>query len=155
MSAPFTLSRATPTDFPSIITTQYLAFTDSIVRNTFMGPDTASNKASLASRYAKTAADDFGDYWIKVCETSTGNVVAACNWKIYPSALPEHKPELDLPWLEGDDEALEMAREIKVKSARTRGEYMTEPYVGMYELLFLGPGIGLIVLGGITNGCDL
>lgn len=129
-SGPFILSRATtPSDFTAIIACEFRTFTDSFIRDIFMGPDTPSNQARLASYYQHILHTNPADIWIKVTEKSTGKIVGASNWRVHMGSVPEHEEEdLGWEWLEGDEEKMKKVKEVIGEIAETRRKLFTEPY---------------------------
>lgn len=135
---PFVLSRATtPSDFTAIIACEFRTFTDSFIRDIFMGPDTPSNQARLASYYQSILATNPADIWIKVTEKSTGKIVGASNWRIHMGAVPEHEEDLGWEWLEGDEDKMRKVKEVVRQIAETRRKLFTEPYCRESRDLFL------------------
>ncbi|GAB7355429.1 hypothetical protein MBLNU459_g5940t1 [Dothideomycetes sp. NU459] len=95
---PFALSVATLSDFPEISALHYHVVTSEVVRDCFMGPDTAKGREALANRYIKVLREDPDDVWIKVVDRSTGKIAAASNWKILQSLTPAVPLELEPSW---------------------------------------------------------
>ena len=97
----FTLTRATATDTPSIASVIYHSF-DLFARENFFGIPSTTQIPLLAEKFATAISSDPADVWIKVTDESTGELVAASNWKIYlapEKALPR-VVDSPKPWVE-------------------------------------------------------
>jgi hypothetical protein len=142
---PFILSRATtPSDFASIITCEFLTFTDPFIREVFMGPDTPSNHKTLSAHYQHILHTNPADVWIKVEEKETGKIVGASNWRVHMGSVPEHQEEdLGWEWLRGDEEKLGRVKEVVRDITETRRRLFTEPYCRKYisvlDFLLISP----------------
>ena len=136
-SGPFILTRATtPSDFTAIIACEFRTFTDPFIRDVFMGPDTPSNQARLASYYQSILHTNPADVWIKVTEKSTGKIVGASNWRVHMGAVPEHEEEdLGWEWLQGDEEKMGKVKEVIGGIAETRRKLFTEPYCREFRFI--------------------
>lgn len=131
ITGPFLLSRAsTREDFTRIVACEYAAFTDPVLREIFMGPDTPAGHANLAAFYHKLSCTHPGDMWIKVEEKETGRIVAASNWRVYVGGVPETEEELGWEWLQGEEnrEKLERAKKYIQKIMDTRKRLFVGPY---------------------------
>lgn len=127
-STSFHLARLTADDVPEIVDIQYLTSTSPIIRKVFMAPDTAGGRASLVERYRRTMRNQPHDVWIKIVDKSNGRIVAASNWKIYASCVPEPFNENDLKWLAGAE--LEKANAIWAGIGDWQRRNMTQPCLG-------------------------
>ncbi|KAF2220741.1 hypothetical protein BDZ85DRAFT_267075 [Elsinoe ampelina] len=131
---PFTLSRVDERDFAEIIEVQYRSFPDPWVRDVFVGPDTPENKERLRKEHIQRSKDEPQDYWIKVTDKTTGKIIAASNWKINPSIVPDHDKyePTEFSWLQNDPKKLEKASNYIRTMIETRKKCFTEPYVQLY-----------------------
>jgi hypothetical protein len=128
-SGPFILSRATPSDIDAIIACEFRTFTDTFIREVFMGHDTPAGHKNLSAHYQNILRTNPADVWIKVEEKSTGKIVGASNWRVHMSSVPEHEEEdLGWGWLEGDEEKLRKVKEVIKDITETRRKLFTEPY---------------------------
>ncbi|KAI5202863.1 hypothetical protein E4T39_04436 [Aureobasidium subglaciale] len=156
-TGPFVLSRATtPADFDAIVALEFKTFTDTFIREIFMGPDTPIGHANLSSMYQKTLVKNPADVWIKVVEKATGKVVGASNWRVHMGSVPVHEEDLGWEWLGDDEEKLEKVKGVVEAIMDTRRKLFTEPYCQLH-ICFTDPdyqrrGIGSMML---QWGCDL
>lgn len=127
----FQLARATADDIPEIVEIEYRVFTEPIVVECFMAPNTPAGHTSLVRQRQQAMKDDPCDYWIKVTDTSTGRIAAAANWKIYAGGVPEPKASVDLGWLEG--EALDRAQRIWATLLDEDKKTMTGPCLCRFQ----------------------
>jgi hypothetical protein len=136
--SPFILSRATsPSDFDAIIACEFHTFTETFLRDVFMGPDTPSNHSRLASHYQHILHTNPADVWIKVEEKATGKLVGASNWRVHMGAAPEHEEEdLGWEWLKDDEEKMKKVKEVIRGITETRRKLFTEPYCRESSLSF-------------------
>lgn len=104
MSAPahFSLSRATEADLPEIVKTMWLSFPQ-VVRDLMIGAPTEESIPKVVEYHRQVLREHHHAVWIKVVENSTGKIVGAALWKIYPNAgQPASGDEQPPPWLEGE-----------------------------------------------------
>jgi hypothetical protein len=128
-NGPFVLSRATSSDMDAIIDCEFRTFTDTFIREVFMGHDTPAGHANLSSHYQDILRTNPADVWIKVVEKATGKIVGASNWRVHMSSVPEHEEEnLGWEWLEGDGEKMRKVKEVIREITETRRKLFTEPY---------------------------
>ncbi|GAM91101.1 hypothetical protein ANO11243_091480 [Dothideomycetidae sp. 11243] len=129
--ADFKLARASPEDMLEIVRLQFRAFPGPIHQDIFLGPNTPEGHEHLARSYVRTMQTNSGDYWMKVTEKATGKIVAATEWRIHPTVLPDHAAEEDmsLSWLQDKPERLAFARDILGQSLAARRKHFTEPYI--------------------------
>ncbi|KAJ4305578.1 hypothetical protein N0V90_001109 [Kalmusia sp. IMI 367209] len=102
MSHQFNLTRASVDDIPEITRLEYRCFPP-LVRELFMGCKTEADIPHMSTKHSHDHVADPFDVWVKVVDNSTGNIVAASNWKFFvnsgaPSASDETPPE----WLKED-----------------------------------------------------
>lgn len=117
----FALSKAEPSDMQETANLQFKVFTEPIIRDVFMGPDTPAGHSALANTFVKTMHEDASDYWIKVVNQSTGKIVAASNWKIHQSLVKGVVEDGDPEWLKGlDEERLERTRKVLLRVREKR-----------------------------------
>lgn len=104
--APFYLSVATPADLPAIAALQYDSF-DGAVRRFVMGTFSVDDIPKYAAMWAERQRTETHSVWIKVVDTTTGQLVAASNWGVHVNGIPADGPALDrpVPWLKGEDRA--------------------------------------------------
>lgn len=98
----FSLSRASADDLAETATLEYKCFPEHI-RQTFMGCKSEADLPRLVEMYADAMRRDHHDIWVKVVDREKGNIVAASNWKVYPSGAPESAGDHPPAWLEGED----------------------------------------------------
>jgi hypothetical protein len=135
-SSPFVLSRATLSDMDAIIACEFRTFTDTFIREVFMGHDTPAGHANLSSHYQNILRTNPADVWIKVEEKATGKIVGASNWRVHMSNVPEHEEEdLGWGWLEGDEEKMRKVKEVIREITETRRKLFTEPYCREFNFL--------------------
>lgn len=127
--AAFTLYRALPSDAAELVDVQFRTFTDEVLREIFMGPDTPEGHENLQKHFVKTMKEDASDVWIKAVDPVTGKIAAASNWKVYQNAVPEHKREADHSWLKDQPEKLQRAQAAWDTIFKSRNKWMTEPYI--------------------------
>lgn len=131
---------------PEIIDVEFRTFTNPVLQEIFMGPDTPAGRKALAEKYAGYMKTDFSDFWTKVVDAGTGRIIAASNWKIYQSAVPDHdKTDVETPWLEGQTEKLERARKALAAMVQTRKKFMTEPYLREFLCFFFLPFLHMLL----------
>ena len=83
---PLALSRVTADDFDTLIPIQFTAFADNGTHSAQLGLKNAANIAHAKALFLKDLASDPADVWLKVTdEDVNGKVIAASNWKIYPT----------------------------------------------------------------------
>lgn len=100
--ARFSLSRASEADLPEIIKLCWLSF-DPTVRLLMLGCPTEENLPKLVEHHRRVMRESQQAVWLKVVEGSTGRVVAASLWKVYPNAgQPPSGDEQPPSWLEGE-----------------------------------------------------
>jgi hypothetical protein len=137
-SGPFVLSRATPSDIDAIIACEFRTFTDTFIREVFMGHDTPAGHKNLSAHYQNILLTNPADVWIKVEEKATGKIVGASNWRVHMSSVPEHEEEdLGWGWLEGDQERLRKVKEVIKDITETRKKLFTEPYCRKSKIFFI------------------
>jgi hypothetical protein len=161
IGSPFVLSRATPSDMDAIIDCEFRTFTDTFIREVFMGHDTPAGHKNLSSHYRNILLTNPADVWIKVEEKATGKIVGASNWRVHMSNVPEHEEEdLGWGWLEGDEEKMRKVKEVIRGITETRRKLFTEPYCReltsslCLQLLNIFYGLSHILLatsGGVTG----
>ncbi|KAF4556601.1 Hypothetical protein D9617_1g084790 [Elsinoe fawcettii] len=138
--SPFTLSRVEDDDFPELIDVELRSFTDQVIRDTYIGPDTPEGREAHRQKYLGIRKREMQDFWIKVTEKSTGKIVAASNWKICPNRIPNHdeSESLEFPWLKDEPEKREKAREKISEIIESRKQNFIEPYVQL-NICFTDP----------------
>ncbi|PPJ60926.1 hypothetical protein CBER1_06197 [Cercospora berteroae] len=154
--AQFVLAKATPNDMAELVQVQYEAFKPKYVRELFMGCKDTEDLPRLAKKYAEDMAQDPTDLWIKVTDLTTGNIVAASNWRLYLATSSVQPRGIDepLPWVDGELAA--EAKEILGPMNSTRIENNAEPFIHLH-ILFTSPelvrhGIGSMMM---RWGCEL
>jgi hypothetical protein len=106
---PLILSRVTANDFDTLVPIQFIAFVKNGTHNAQLGFGSAENIARAKKVLLEDFTSDPADVWIKVTdEDANGRIIAASNWKIYPTyvkkdfdakaaAFENLKPE-DVTW---------------------------------------------------------
>lgn len=123
-----TLHRASQTDIASIVEVLYESF-DQFARENYFGTATKDELPKLAEKYIKIMSADAADIWMKVEDSSTGAVVAACNWKLYlgtDTAQPRMQDE-PAPWL--DVQAAERQKLLLEPMNATRSKSNSGPFM--------------------------
>ncbi|PIA96314.1 hypothetical protein CB0940_10610 [Cercospora beticola] len=154
--AQFVLARATPNDMAELVQVQYEAFKPKYVRELFMGCRDTDDLPKLAKKYAEDMAQDPTDLWIKVTDLTTGEIVAASNWRLSLASSNVQPRGIDepMPWVDGELAA--EAKEIMEPMNKTRIENNAEPFIHLH-ILFTSPehvrrGIGSMMM---RWGCEL
>lgn len=134
----FALSKAEPSDMQETAILQFKVFTEPIIRDVFMGPDTPAGHSALANMFVRTMHEDASDYWIKVVDPSTGKIVAASNWKIHQSLVKGVVDDEDPAWLaEFDEERIERTRKVLLR-VREKKRMMPVPRLRECKVLRIG-----------------
>jgi hypothetical protein len=104
-----TLSRVTADDFDTLVPLQFTAFANNGSHNAQLGFGSADDIARAKKLLLEDFRGDPADVWLKVTdEDANGRIIAASNWKIYPTyvkkdfdakaaAFENLKPE-DVTW---------------------------------------------------------
>jgi hypothetical protein len=102
-----TLSRATEADFDELLEVQFRAFHKVGLHEALFGPNDKHHRDMTKERFLKDMKEDPADCWMKLVDTSTGKLVSAAQWKIYPTwaPLPEHPP-FEATWFEGEEKQM-------------------------------------------------
>ncbi|PNS21190.1 hypothetical protein CAC42_3528 [Sphaceloma murrayae] len=157
--APFTLSPFKEEDFAELVAMEYKTFTDSRIQDTFMGPDTPEGREQLRLKYIKTSKEDPHDYWIKIVDKSSGKMIAASNWKICQSTIPDHLEDISYPYLQEHPDRLKVALAVQSDIMCTRKRLYREPYVQLYICMtdpdFERRGAGSMMMKWGTQLADL
>lgn len=83
---PLVLSRVTADDFDTLIPIQFAAFANNGVHHAQLGLENTENIAHAKALFLKDFTSDPADVWLKVTdEDANGKIIAASNWKIYPT----------------------------------------------------------------------
>jgi hypothetical protein len=83
---PLTLSRVISEDFNTLLPIQFAAFANNGAHNAQLGFNTPDNIAHAKKFFLEDFASDSADVWLKVTDDdANGRIVAASNWKIYPT----------------------------------------------------------------------
>lgn len=129
--AAFTLSKVKEEDFGEIVALEFKTFTDQMIRDTFMAPDTPEGHEVLRTKYIKYSKEDPNDHWVKVVDKANGRIIGASNWKICPAKIPDHAAYEDMsyPWLQDEPERLAVARKVMTGVLDSRKRLFTQPYV--------------------------
>ncbi|TKX18257.1 acetyltransferase (GNAT) domain-containing protein 13 [Elsinoe australis] len=129
--APFTLSPLREEEVAELVVLEFKTFPNPVIQDTFMGPNTPSGHEMVRQRYLRTMKSDPHDYWIKVTDKATGKIIAASNWKICQSTIPDHETSEDTSytWLQDKPERLAVAQRIMGDVIKARKENFREPYV--------------------------
>lgn len=99
----YALTRASQQDIHQIVKLLFESF-DDFARANYFGTSTQDDLPKLATKYADIMSNDSADVWMKIEDTATGTIVAACNWKLYlgpETAQPRVRDE-PVPWLVGE-----------------------------------------------------
>jgi hypothetical protein len=80
------LSRVTADDFDTLVPIQFTAFANNGAHYAQLGFKNAENIAHAKAVFLEAFASDPADVWVKVTdEDANGRIIAASNWKIYPT----------------------------------------------------------------------
>jgi hypothetical protein len=116
----FVLSRVTEEDLDEMLEVQFRSFSKVDVHEALFGANTKANRDATKARFLKDMKEDAADCWMKLVDKSTGKIVSAAQWKIYPTwaPMPEHPP-FDATWHEGEEKvwAEKMVEDFMVKRA--------------------------------------
>ena len=83
---PLVLSRVTPEDFDTLVPIQFSAFAKNGAHCAQLGPKNPDNIVHAKAIFLDRFASDPADVWLKVTdEDANGRIIAASNWKIYPT----------------------------------------------------------------------
>jgi beta-lactamase class D len=83
---PLTISRVTPDDFNTLVPIEFAAFADNGAHTAQLGFNNAESIAHAKTIFLEAFTSDPADAWLKVTdEDANGRIVAASNWKIYPT----------------------------------------------------------------------
>ena len=83
---PLVLSRVAPEDFDTLVPIQFSAFAKNGAHYAQLGCKNPENIAHAKAIFLDSFASDPADLWLKVIdEDATGRIIAASNWKIYPT----------------------------------------------------------------------
>jgi hypothetical protein len=120
----FVLSRVTEEDLDEMLEIQFRAFSKVDVHTALFGPNTKEHRDLVKVRFLKEMKEDVADCWMKLVDKSTGKIVSAAQWKIYPTwaPLPEHPP-LVADWHPEGDER-KWAEEMITEFIEKRGSRM-------------------------------
>ena len=115
-NAPFTLSRAIAEDMTEIVEVQYECFPQ-FVQEAFMGCFSRDDLPRLTKHYIDEMETDPHVVWIKLVENAKGKIVAATQWKVFPSREPESNEDKPPPWLEGEmrEKSAKIMRQMNMK----------------------------------------
>lgn len=79
------LSRVKDEDLDELLLGQYSAFTGNAAHDAIYGLNTPVARADAKKKFLKEMHTDPADYWLKIVDQDSGKLVAASNWKIYPT----------------------------------------------------------------------
>lgn len=134
-----TLSRVASDDFDTIVPIQFAAFANNGAHLAQLGFASPESIAHAKKIFLDGFVSDSADYWLKVTdEDANGRIVAASNWKIYPTyvkndfdamatAAEKIKPE-DITWL-SDARQKEDAASILKQFFATRYRVTREAHI--------------------------
>lgn len=136
---PLTLSRVTHDDFNTLVPIQFAAFVNNGTHHAQLGFNTHDNIAHAKKVLREDFASDPADVWIKVTdEDASGRIIAASNWKIYPTyvkkdfdakaAVSEKLRPEDVTWHSSEREK-EDAGTIMKEFFATRYRSMREAHI--------------------------
>lgn len=128
------LSRASADDLPAIVEIMFKTYTDPIARDFCLGKDNPEGHKGLVERFAKTMRENPADYWIKIVDQSDNRIIAATNYRIYPTIAPDHANENDrsTPWLKDEPERQRMISGIWDMALDSRVKHFSHPYIEPY-----------------------
>jgi hypothetical protein len=96
------LSRVEEGDWDELLKVQFKAFRDVDIHQALFGPDTVENRARVKQAFIADSKSDVADCWLKLVDTTTGRIVSASQWKVYPSwAENKEKHLFQTPFYEG------------------------------------------------------
>lgn len=122
------LSRVEEKDFDELLEVQYKAFGDVDVHQALFGPNTKENRDRVKEAFVKDMHNDVADYWMKLVDATTGRIVSASQWKIYPSwVTPKEHHKFEAPFYEGDER--KWSEYMGNDFYRRRGEWANHPHV--------------------------
>lgn len=98
------LSPIEESDLDKIVEISFRAHEDDWMWDAIFGPDTPASRTNTKKRFLKGMTEDRTDVWHKVTDIDTGRLIAAANWKIYPTYVAAgegHESTVD--WFEGEE----------------------------------------------------
>jgi hypothetical protein len=134
-----TLSRVASDDFDTLVPIQFAAFANNGAHNAQLGFGSPENIAHAKKVFLDEFVSDVADVWLKITDEEANNrIVAASNWKIYPTyvkkdfdtkaaAIEKMKPE-DVTWL-SDAQQKEDATTILKEAFTTRYKLTREAHI--------------------------
>jgi hypothetical protein len=100
----FVMSRATEEDFDELLEVQFRAFEVVPLHEALFGPNTPENRARVKKEFVQHMKEDASDCWMKLVDKSTGKIVSASRWQIYPSWKDVKTEDPQAPFIENPEE---------------------------------------------------
>lgn len=125
--AQFTISPLTETDTHDMIRIYYETFPPGIIL--LLGGNLGeAGREAARLRFLHTMKTDPLDRWIKVIDSTTGELVGCSNWRIHTLGLPKEAFDSPPVWLEGEERAAAQ-RTQEHCDARRRSIIGDEPHL--------------------------
>jgi len=131
------LSRVQEKDFDELLEVQFKAFSHVDIHQALFGPNTKENRDRVKEAFIKDMHNDVADCWMKLVDETTGRIVSASQWKIYPSWVkPKEHPAFESPFYEGKERKI--SEKLGNDFYEKRGAWSDHPHVLLY-ILFTDP----------------
>ncbi|GAM91097.1 hypothetical protein ANO11243_091440 [Dothideomycetidae sp. 11243] len=122
-----------------------------------IGPNTPEQCQINADMSRKSMIEDPHEYWLKVKDESSGQIIAGSMWKIHPTVVPQVLDfEYPCTWFDDDAEKKRLVQEAWDQAILVRRRLFTQPHIELV-LIFTEPryerrGAASMM---IQWGCDL
>ncbi|GAM91062.1 hypothetical protein ANO11243_091090 [Dothideomycetidae sp. 11243] len=96
------------------------------------GPNTPEQRSRLADVFRTTMVQNPQQYWLKVTDKETGNIIAGSMWMIHPTVVPTVPDDTrPLPWLDSAPDKKQRVRQALDQGTSIKRRLYRQPHVAL------------------------
>ncbi|PGG96216.1 hypothetical protein AJ80_09860 [Polytolypa hystricis UAMH7299] len=151
----FVLDKVGDADWDELVEAQFRSFSGEPYHDALFGFNTRENQIETKKRHIHELTESTSYLWLKIVDQDAGKIAGAAYWKIKPNYIPLNREELNITWLDSQEDR-EAANRLLMTVQDRKLANVKEAHIQL-ELLFVTPeyqrhGIGTRLL---KWGCDL